>query len=137
MGELDGTRVPGAILVVEDDPILRRVVVKILQSWGHTIVEAVDGVAALEEVERAGGDLAAVLLDLMLPRLHGLEVARRLRDGHPELPIVACSAALTDQLIVDLVAAGVRAILPKPYTAQMLRATLARESRLVPTGQRD
>jgi CheY-like chemotaxis protein len=125
-GSQTGEGREGRILVVEDDPLLRRVIVKTLQTWGYASVEAPDGVAALEEVERSSGELSVILLDIMLPRLDGLEVARRVGAERPELPIVACSAALTEGLIQDLREAGVRVFLPKPYSAQALRAILVR-----------
>ncbi len=128
------TRQPGGrVLVVEDDPILRRVLVKILQSWGFAILEATDGLSALETIDAKADELSVILLDIMLPLLNGLEVARRVGEERPEVPIVACSAALTDDLRADLHDAGVRVFLPKPYSADLLRATLCQAARRLDT----
>lgn len=117
---------PGCVLVVEDDPMLRRVVVRTLKHWGYTIREAPDGGAALDQVGAAEDDLSVILLDIMLPVLNGIEVARRVHRDCPSLPIVACSAAMSDQVEAELRDAGVRHFLPKPYSADSLRDTLQR-----------
>jgi two-component system, cell cycle sensor histidine kinase and response regulator CckA len=114
----------GCVLVVEDDVMLRRAVVKTLHSWGFTIREACDGEVALEQVEDAGDDLRAMLLDIMLPLLDGVAVAERVLVDRPKLPIVACSAALDEEMVARLRAVGVRYFLPKPYSADSLRAML-------------
>jgi CheY-like chemotaxis protein len=114
----------GCVLVVEDDPMLRRVVVKTLLSWGFTIREAHDGAEALCEVEAAKEAFSVMLLDIMLPVCDGVEVARRVGRDRPELPIVACSAALDESMVSRLRDAGVRHFLPKPYSADSLRDML-------------
>lgn len=112
------------VLVVEDDPYLRRVVVRILEGWGYLISEASDGVMALEQFGRESEDLALILLDIMLPVLNGVEVARRMLADRPQLPILACSAAMTEGIEEELRLLGVRNFLHKPYTAESLRDSL-------------
>lgn len=119
----------GRVLIVEDDPVLRSVLVKILQNWGFAILQANDGLAALEAIDANADDLSVILLDIMLPLLNGLEVARRVRDERPEIPIVVCSAALTDDLMADLHDLGVRDFLSKPFSANDLRAILLHATR--------
>lgn len=114
----------GCVLVVEDDPMLRRVVVKTLLNWGYVIREACDGGEALVEVREAGVTLSVILLDIMLPVLDGVAVARQVLNDRPTLPIVACSAALNEDVMADLRDAGVRHFLPKPYSADSLRESL-------------
>ena len=116
----------GCVLVVEDDAMLRRVVVKTLANWGFAIREACDGGAALDEVRDSGMILSVILLDIMLPVLDGVAVARQVLRDRPTLPIVACSAALNEDVEADLREAGVRHFLPKPYTAESLRDVLVR-----------
>ncbi len=120
-GEAEGR---GCILVVEDDPLLRKVVVRILQTWGYGIVEAPDGLAAVRAADERRAELGLVLLDIMLPLLNGIEVARRVRSDQPELPIVACSAALTEEVVANLVDLGVERIISKPFSADELRAAI-------------
>jgi CheY-like chemotaxis protein len=114
----------GKVLVVEDDPLLRRILTKILQTWGYAILEAPDGLSALEHIRAEPPEVSLILLDIMLPLLNGLEVARHVREEQPSLPIVACSAALTDEIKDDLLRLGVNLFLPKPYTPEALRTVL-------------
>ncbi len=114
----------GCVLVVEDDSLLRRVIVRLLKGWRFLVIEASDGGIALERFQADGDRLDVILLDIMLPVHNGVEVARSVRETSPNLPIVACSAAFNEDLIQDLRQLGVRYFLPKPFTAESLRATL-------------
>lgn len=116
----------GCVLVVEDDAMLRRVVVRTLINWGYSILEACDGGVAIDQVRESGLTLSVILLDIMLPVLDGVSVARAVLRDRPTLPIVACSAALNADVEADLREAGVRHFLPKPYTAESLREALDR-----------
>jgi DNA-binding response OmpR family regulator len=77
------------VLVVDDDPTVREVVVSYLRAGGHQVREADDGETALSQVADAKPDI--VVLDLMLPGIDGLEVCRRLRR-QGSLPIVMLTA---------------------------------------------
>ena len=123
-GDEPPSAAPGYVLVVEDDPMLRRVVVKTLLTWGYAIREACDGGAAITEIRHSGPTLRVVLLDIMLPVMDGVSVAREALRDQPDLPIVACSAALNRDVEANLRDAGVRHFLPKPYSADNLRHML-------------
>jgi CheY-like chemotaxis protein len=114
------------ILLVEDDPLLRRMLVRILQLWQVDVTEAPDGLEALDQFEHEGGRFDAVLLDIMLPRLNGVEVARALLGCRPGLPIVACSAAFEPSIVHELRSLGVSLCLEKPFNADALGEALGR-----------
>jgi two-component system, OmpR family, response regulator ResD len=78
------------VLVVDDDATVREVVVDYLGRAGLDVAEAGDGAAALVAARTDRPDL--VVLDIMLPGLDGLEVCRRLRSEHGDLPVVMLSA---------------------------------------------
>jgi two-component system alkaline phosphatase synthesis response regulator PhoP len=78
------------ILIVEDEPVLRDGLVDLLRGAGHGVQVAGDGMAAASMGIEIGFDL--VLLDLMLPKLDGVEVCRRLRQARPGLPILMLTA---------------------------------------------
>ena len=78
------------LLVVEDEPSLRMGLVDGLTAEGFEVEECADGSAALERA--AAGGLDAMLLDLMLPGIDGLEVLRRLRERRDDLPVLILSA---------------------------------------------
>jgi DNA-binding response OmpR family regulator len=86
------------ILVVDDDPTVREVVVSYLRANQHDVREAPDGETALRLADELAVDL--VVLDLMLPGIDGLEVCRRLRDAGP-VPIIMLTAlgAETDRVV--------------------------------------
>lgn len=109
------TRPPGEgpILVVDDDAKIVRLVRMYLERDGFRVVEAADGRAALEEIERQVP--ALVVLDLMLPEIDGLAVIDAVRRTS-RTPIVVLSArGMTDDRITGL-AAGADDYLPKPFS---------------------
>jgi DNA-binding response OmpR family regulator len=83
---------PRRVLVVDDEPSIRLLAQRALEHHGFEVIAAGDGAEALEKVRRERPDL--VLLDAMLPRLHGFDVARRLRSDAAtrETPVVIMSA---------------------------------------------
>lgn len=72
------------ILVIEDDRFLRELYDELLREEGYGVDLAADGEEGLAKVSKGGYDL--VLLDIMLPKMDGLEILRQLRDKHPEKP---------------------------------------------------
>jgi len=81
------------ILVVDDEPDIVRVIVKIMEARGHTVATARDGMEALERIKADPPDV--VILDLNLPKLDGFEVCRRLKDdpATSHVPVVMMTAA--------------------------------------------
>lgn len=122
------------ILVVEDDPSIRRVIVLALKSGGYTdVTETADGDAALEAAFRTRMDL--VLLDLMLPGLDGISVCRRLRTNPEtaEVAIVMLTARGAECDIVSGLDAGADDYITKPFSKEVLlariRAALRKDER--------
>lgn len=72
------------ILVVEDDAFLRDIYVEILQQDGYLVETAVDGEQGLEKVKAGGWDL--IIMDIILPKLDGLEVMKQAKAGKTALP---------------------------------------------------
>ena len=118
-----------SILVVEDEPSIAEVVSLYLGRAGYDVRTVGDGLAALDEVERRKPDL--IVLDIMLPRVDGLEVTRRVR-AHDDTPIIMLTARKSE---VDRIAGlemGADDYVVKPFSAQELvsrvRAVLRRTS---------
>ncbi len=78
------------ILLVEDDPMLRDGLADLLQGAGHDVEEVADGSDGVNRGREEAFDL--VILDLMLPKIDGIEVCRRLRTARPALPILMLTA---------------------------------------------
>jgi DNA-binding response OmpR family regulator len=105
------------ILVVDDDPTVREVVVAYLQQAGHETTEAVDGPGAMAAAE-SSPDL--VVLDVMLPGFDGLEVCRRLRATQPDVPIVMLSALGEEEDRIAGLGFGADDYLGKPFSPREL-----------------
>ncbi|PRY46569.1 response regulator transcription factor [Umezawaea tangerina] len=110
------------ILVVDDDRAVRESLRRSLQFNGYQVDTAGDGQQALESVTSARPD--AMVLDVMMPRLDGLEVCRRLRSTGDDLPILVLTArdAVSDR--VSGLDAGADDYLPKPFALEELLARL-------------
>ena len=121
-----GGRMQGRVLVVEDDPANQRVVSSMLARLGVEAVVVDDGVQA--ESRAAQEAWAAVLMDLHMPGLDGLETTRRIRGhlaGRP-LPIIAVTADARPESRAACVAAGMDDFVAKPVRLEVLRACLSR-----------
>jgi len=117
---------PGArhIVVVEDDPRLRKMIVTYLNRAGYEVQEAEDGAQGLAAMQTAIPD--AVLLDLQMPRMNGVEFLAACRSD-PRLatvPVVVYSGAPSDEATAEQL--GARAYLMKPVDLDVLRAVMDR-----------
>lgn len=101
------------ILIVEDDATIARFVELELTHAGFDVRKAPDGKLALEAVAESDPDL--LILDLMLPEIDGLEVARRLRQGGKKFPILMLTARAETQDLVTGFDAGADDYLRKPF----------------------
>jgi CheY-like chemotaxis protein len=120
------------VLVVDDNPTNRSVMIDMLAPLGFELAEAVDGGDAIDQAEKFKPDL--ILMDLRLPGgIDGLEATRRLRkaDTGPRASIVAVSASAYDLDRNECFAAGCDAFLAKPFREEELWTTVERALGLV------
>ncbi len=110
------------ILVVDDDRAVRESLRRSLSFHGYTVDLAVDGVEALAAVAEQRPD--ALVLDVMMPRVDGLEVCRRLRGAGDDLPVLVLTARDTVSERVAGLDAGADDYLPKPFALEELLARL-------------
>ncbi|CAO3409160.1 response regulator [Azospirillum largimobile] len=132
---------PLRVLVVDDEPPIRRFLRTSLSAQGYDIVEAEDGDAALKEIRRRPPDL--LVLDLGLPGIDGLEVIRRLRGGDPgspgtALPIIVLSSRVDEAGKVEALDLGADDYVTKPFGMDELLARIraALRHRLQRQGER-
>ncbi|KLD74874.1 hypothetical protein Y886_30090 [Xanthomonas hyacinthi DSM 19077] len=109
---------PLRILLVEDDPTVAEVVSGLLGARGHHITHAAHALAALTEA--AGNTFDVALLDLDLPGLDGLALARQLRAFGYGMPLIAVTARADAEAEPQARAAGFDGFLRKPVTGDML-----------------
>ncbi len=128
MGALDGdVTLMGNVLVVEDNDVNRMIAREVLQSLGLHVVEASDGMQALEQLLQHPIDL--VLMDCQMPVMDGYAATeeirkREARHGLPRLPILALTANAFEEDAQLSRKAGMDAHLAKPYTRDQLRELL-------------
>ncbi len=113
---------PRRILVVEDDPAIRRGVVDALRFAGHEPFEADTFARAIAQVTERTFDL--VLLDLVLPGGSGLDVMARARELQPTIPIIAVTALGTESSRVDGLSRGADDYVVKPFSLKELLARI-------------
>ena len=130
----DGRAAPAAgpprgdelILVVDDDPMVRRVATGSLESLGYQIVAAEDGVMALQLLEHADAPVDLVLADVMMPRMGGLELARALGARRIRVPVLFISGFIGGEAGMEEQLAAHGDILAKPYTLDALARAVRR-----------
>ena len=112
------------ILVVDDDSALRRALATALEDLGHQVAEAAGGEAALAWLSRNRAD--AMLLDLRMPGMDGMEVLRTLRGRADAPPVAVLTAVPTSENTIEAMRLGAADHLAKPIGRDGLRALLAR-----------
>jgi len=113
------------LLVVDDEPIVRRVTVRAAQRAGYTVSEAADGLEAIELFSADPSGVDGVVLDMSMPRMNGAQCYRALRNLRPDLPIVCVSGYALDE-DARLHLGGDVLFLAKPFDDDDLAAALKR-----------
>lgn len=115
------------VLVADDGAFNRKIAATYLRSMGMETLEADNGQAALELLNK-NRKIDALLLDMEMPVMDGLQTARELRSGNAaqarRLPIIALTANGSDQHVAQAMAAGMDGFISKPFSPDQLRAAL-------------
>jgi signal transduction histidine kinase/DNA-binding response OmpR family regulator/HPt (histidine-containing phosphotransfer) domain-containing protein len=118
---------PLRILLAEDNATNQRVARLNLESWGHTVITAADGVEAVDRFTDGGFDL--VLMDTQMPQLNGLEATAGIRHRESEeahIPIIAMTANVMKGFREECLNAGMDGYITKPLRREMLVQEMAR-----------
>jgi PAS domain S-box-containing protein len=115
---------PCRVLIVDDEPLVRMHVRRLLTRSGFTVEEAANGSSGLEAIARSSPDV--VLLDMMMPDLDGVQVARRLRASGIHVPVVLCSGDPEAARARGLEPGLVQCMLQKPFDRGQLLAAISR-----------
>lgn len=110
---------PSRILVVDDEPVVRRFAARVLEAEGFSVFEAADGVDALRMMREEVTAVDVILSDIVMPRLNGVELMQVLAASHPQLPVLLMSGYASGELEGMGIAAPC-AILTKPFPAEQL-----------------
>ena len=112
---LTGSRGKETIMVVDDEPALRELMRLSLKERGYTVIEAVDGLEALELYKKHGSTIDMVLIDLIMPNLGGRETYLKLKEMNPGIRAIFATGYGTDDQTKELLSTGVMGIIKKPY----------------------
>ncbi len=112
------------ILVVDDEEIVIRSCVRILGHGDYRIDTAADGPEALRKVDEQGFDL--VVLDIMMPRMDGIEVLRRVKEAHPDTEVIMVTGLSQIDSAVQCMKLGAFDYLPKPFDPEQLKGVVER-----------
>jgi CheY-like chemotaxis protein len=122
------------ILVIDDVTDVRHAIAMLLEFWGHEVVEAADGPTALKIFRP--GEFDIVTTDYIMPGMTGVEVARRLKELQPDLPILMITAFPND---LSLRKNPADALVSKPFTIDQLHqglVSLIRNTEVLVTDER-
>lgn len=113
---------PLRILLVDDEPTTLQLVRRLLQADGHEIFEAIDGEQAIEQFEQVRPDL--VLLDVVIPKMDGLEVLGEIRQRDKMTGVIMVSALSSEQLAVKSMLGGADDYVGKPFRLKAIRMSI-------------
>jgi signal transduction histidine kinase/ActR/RegA family two-component response regulator len=116
----------GRVLAVDDDALVRTVARRLLEAFGLTVVEAAGGRDAIERFAGDPDGIDAILLDLTMPDVGGVDVFRAVRAIRPDIPVVLMSGYHEDEARATFDGQGLTGFVQKPFT----RADLAKRMRV-------
>src|SRR5260370_37879092 len=103
------------VLVVEDEPAVRRLISQLLQLTGYTVLEAANGPEALHLVKQSRCPIDLLLTDIVMPGMSGGELAERLRHDYPGLRVLFTSGYMDHSALHEAVSRDEQ-FLPKPFS---------------------
>lgn len=111
---------PPTVLVVDDEDVVRGLMARVLEGQGYRVILAEDGLIAWQLLRRARVRIDAVVADVCMPRMDGVELAARLAELAQAPPLVMTSAYPYNRAVVD------HPFLPKPFHAHQLVTLVGR-----------
>ena len=115
------------ILVVDDDPVIRKLLCQVLSEDGHKVSLATNGAQVIEKVQNE--DFELLLLDVHMPVMNGLETLRIMRSTFPQLPVVMMDS-YPDQLVKQAENEGALTCIHKPFDLKELREVIEKVKKL-------
>ena len=109
------------VLVVDDEPLVHVIASRVLERYGFDLLNAADGVEAIEILALAQRAPTLVISDLRMPRMNGAELGQWLSDRYPAVPVLYVSGFM-DELPPPSAVPAAQSYLAKPFTPEMLLA---------------
>lgn len=118
---------PSHILIVDDDPLIARLIKRQLTNDGYSVTIATESEAALSLLENDSGQFSLVITDLTMPRMSGKELAQKIYTKCPNLPIIVFTGMVDEEVEEDLYKVGVKTVVYKPVEKNELLEAVAKE----------
>lgn len=125
----------GTVLMIDDDQMVRNLTAAMLAHLGYTVLDAVDGVDAVEQFRRHKDEICCVLCDLIMPRMDGWETLAALRALRPDLPAILISGYDEAHAMAGDHPEQPQAFLGKPYTRKEISEALDKALKERPSGK--
>ena len=114
------------VLLVDDEITILQMASAALETAGYRVVTASNGDEAIAIFSQRRDEISAVLLDMMMPGMDGLQTLDRLLILQPQVKVIACSGLRTTRREVEVLQRGAKAFLPKPYSDHHLLLALSK-----------
>lgn len=128
-------RINASVLVVDDEPILRDILTRIVERAGYSVASAVDGLDALEKLKSARFDF--VISDVKMPNMDGLKLLGEIKSSYPETSVILITGKMAGFRLEDALEAGADHFIVKPFKNVEIARTLmclhSRRQRQKPT----
>uniref|UniRef100_B8HJX9 histidine kinase n=1 Tax=Cyanothece sp. (strain PCC 7425 / ATCC 29141) TaxID=395961 RepID=B8HJX9_CYAP4 len=112
------------VLIVDDEPLIRRTTKTLLENHNYRTLTASDGVEAIALYAQHQQAIGVVLMDMMMPSMDGVTAIRTMQKLNPEVKVIAATGMSIENHFTEVKGLGIIAFLPKPYTAKQLLDTL-------------
>lgn len=118
---LTNNTISDKILIVDDDPINRKILGKLFEAF-YEVIEAEDGYAGMEQILNVNNRLCAILLDVMMPGMNGIEVLRKLNELElvDKIPVFLITADSSAGVMKEAYELGVMDVISKPVVSYMV-----------------
>ena len=113
------------VLIVDDDPVQRRLLEAAVTKFGHKAMVADSGEAGLSILERAGHEIAVVVLDLVMPGTDGLDVMQKMREREIATPVIVQTAQGGIETVVTAMRHGAFDFVVKPASPERLNKAIS------------
>lgn len=120
----DNIKGSGFVLIIDDEPLIRELAVKMLESAGYRTAQAENGIAGLEYFREHHGEIAAVILDMSMPLLSGLDTYNELVKIDSKVRVLLTSGFKEDERVREGLESGIRSFLQKPFIRSDLLKTV-------------
>jgi len=110
----------GLILVVDDEPIMRKIAMNALEKSGYDVMDSEDGDKAIEIFKEYHQNIRAVLLDWLMPKKSGKETFQEMKAIQPDVKAIVITGIKKEKCLQEIMELGIKGYIEKPYTYPQL-----------------